>query len=81
MPKGSGKDYVSVKIDPDVYRKAKTVASWQDKFIGDYLSEVLGPVMSHEIDKMQREMTGGQSSDEDNGDYPPPRKPRRKKPD
>ena len=46
---------LSVKIDPEVYRMLKTVASWKGLKVSDYLSEIVRPVIIREMAKLGTE--------------------------
>lgn len=45
------RDVASVKIDADVIRDAKIAAAFENKTLTDYLSEILRPRVSHDIEK------------------------------
>jgi hypothetical protein len=51
---------VTVKIDPDIHRRLKTITSWLNKDLGQYISELLGPILEKELAKVAKEMEGGQ---------------------
>jgi hypothetical protein len=59
MPK---KNLVSVKIDAEVYRLAKTAAAWKGKDLSDYMSDILRPVAKRDCAKI------GQAASSDEGD-------------
>jgi hypothetical protein len=49
--------YVSVKIDSEVYRLIKTVASWKGLNVADYLTEIARPVAERDFAKINREIS------------------------
>ncbi len=51
---GPAPEYVSVKIRVDVYRKVKTVASWNGEKVGEYLSRVVDPIAEKDLDAINR---------------------------
>jgi hypothetical protein len=58
---------VSVKIDAAVYRLARTAASWKGMSVAEYLSEVVRPIASRDvakIDKEARKSSGSASAEE-----------------
>lgn len=47
---------VSVKIDAEVYRLVKTVASWKDMNVADYLSEIARPIAERDFARISKEI-------------------------
>ena len=46
---------VSVKIDAEVYRLVKLVATWKDMSVAEYLSQTLRPIVAKKWAKINRE--------------------------
>jgi hypothetical protein len=56
---------VSVRIDAELYRLARTVAGWRDLGIGDYLNEIIGPAVRRDLEKMNKEIERQQRGQKD----------------
>jgi hypothetical protein len=54
---------VSVKIDGEAYRLAKTVASWKEMGVNEYLTAVVTAAAKKDLAKIQRDLSR-QSQDE-----------------
>src|SRR4051794_38967859 len=55
MPRKPKRNDVPVKLDADVVRNAKIVATFQDTTLAEYLSELLRPLVERDLAKHLRE--------------------------
>jgi hypothetical protein len=46
---------ISVKIDKEVYRLVKTVASWKELTVADYLAQIVRPIVEKDMAKLVNE--------------------------
>jgi hypothetical protein len=52
---------VSIKLDGEVVRMAKLVATYRQTTMAEYLSEILRPIVRHDLEEEQRKDLGGSS--------------------
>lgn len=57
MPRKKRND-TAVKIDVEIARKARTISSYYERSLAEYLSELMKPVVDKEFDKFKKMLEG-----------------------
>lgn len=61
MPRKKRND-LAVKIEAEIARKAKTICSYRDGTVAEYLSNLLRPLVDRDFEKFRRELTDDKKS-------------------
>jgi hypothetical protein len=70
------KNDASVKINADVFRKLRTLASWKGIHVSDLLTEIASAYVDKELAAMARELTTDAAKEDEAEEQPKRRKPK-----